>query len=126
MLQTKKLLVPFDLRKPGWNPSEFLIPYCHQDKCDLRGLKSGRAFQLGRVVYIGDAITPNDLFAKCVDTGVIIDDVELSLRLIHDYFVALQSLKIGNVARISSTDSLNTNPLNLELVAISPSSVSAK
>ena len=116
MPQTKKLLVPYDSRRPDWNPRDFLIPCFIEDNFALRSLKSGRLHQLGRVVYIGEAITENDVFAKLVDAGATIDDVELTLMLIRNYLIELQSLKIGIVVRIRSNEGSNSKSFSLESV----------
>lgn len=122
MAQSKKLLVPFDRSKPEWNPSGFLVPWKHEGKLCFRGLQSERFYELGKMVYIGVAITENDLFAKLVDAGAVIDNVDATLDILRSYLDGLQAFKIGNVVRIRSTDGPETE---LELVANTPSGVKA-
>jgi hypothetical protein len=125
MAETKKLLVPFDPTKPRWNPNEFLVP-CHADiGIGFRGLKNGQAYEFGRMVYIGKPITENDLFAKLVDSGAVISSVDDTLCLLRSYVEGLQSLKIGNVARIRSAKHGNHCEVEFELVANTPSAAKA-
>jgi hypothetical protein len=120
MSQTKKLLVPFDLSRPEWNPNEFLVPWFDQQRCYFRSLRNGNAFELGKIVYIGKAISENDLFAKLVDGGTIISDVESTLTTLRSYIDELQLFKIGNIVQLASTDGSNCK-VALALVANTPS-----
>jgi hypothetical protein len=92
MSQTKRLLVPFDPAKPEWNPSEFLIPAMRQGRPIFVGLTKGGEFKLGRVVFIGQAIGENDLFAKLVASGAKIESAEETLATFGQYVKKLQSL----------------------------------
>lgn len=119
MPQTKKLLVPFDPARPKWNPNEFLIPTFGEGRLVLTGLKHGKEYEFGRMVYIGEAISENDLFAKLVDSGAAIRNVDETLARLSSYVDQLQTLAIGNVVRIiSPTDG---RPVGLELVSKTPS-----
>lgn len=123
MTRSKKLLVPFDRLKPEWNPNEFLVPWTHEGKLCFRGLKNGRYYELGRIVYIGEEITENDLFAKLVDSGSVIANVDETLAMLRSYIICLQSLKIGNVACIRSAGEVHRRDVVLELVANTPSAM---
>jgi hypothetical protein len=125
MSTTKKMLVAFDLEKPDAQSSDFLIPWSRSGKQVFVGLKSGNESALGMMVFIGRAVTENDLFAKLVDSGAVIDDVDATFALLRSYIEQLRALKIGNVARIRSTDQVNGPDVELELVANTPSGVKA-
>ncbi|MBS0262398.1 MAG: hypothetical protein JSS02_10650 [Planctomycetes bacterium] len=122
MSSTKKLLVAFDPVRPDAQTSDFLIPWHRDGKPLLIGLKSGKESALGTVVFVGREITRNDLFAKLVDSGMIIANVEDSLAMIDSFLKCVQLLKIGNVARICSSSQLtNASVVRLEVVAKTPS-----
>lgn len=72
------------------------------------------------MVYTGRSISENDMFAKLVNSGAVITDAAKTLALLRSYLEQLQFLKIGNVARLSSTNHSNEPNLVLELVAITP------
>lgn len=73
------------------------------------------------MVYTGRSISENDMFAKLVNSGAVITDAAKTLALLRSYLEQLQFLKIGNVARLNSTNHSNEPNLVLELVAITPS-----
>lgn len=123
MSKTKKLLVPFDPAKPTWNPSEFLIPALTEGKPAFAGLTNRKIYEFGRMVYIGMAVSENDLFAKLVDSGAFIENVDETLACLRSYVTQLQSLKIGNIVRIVPADAGSSNLFGLELVAQTPSGV---
>lgn len=121
MPSTKKLLVPFNPAKPDKQTSDFLIPWDREGQRVLRGLKSGKEAALGMMVYIGISITENDVLAKLVDSGAVVPDIEATLVLLRSYLEELQSLKIGNVARLSSSNQVTEPKVILELIANTPS-----
>jgi hypothetical protein len=121
MSQSKKLLVPFDPEKPDWNPNDFLIPWTDAGKVGFRGLKNGRIFGFGRIVYIGVPVTENDLFAKLVDSGTSIASVDGILAMLRSYLDGLQSLKVGNVVGIHAASEGDNLGFTLKLMANTPS-----
>ncbi|QDV29798.1 hypothetical protein Spb1_17150 [Planctopirus ephydatiae] len=125
MSSTMKMLVVFDPTKPDSQTTDFLIPWSRDGQRVFLGLKSGKESALGMMVFIGRSITENDLFAKLVDSGAVIPDVDETLALLRSYVERLQSLKIGNVARIRSIDQVNGSDVELELVANTPSALNA-
>ncbi len=125
MSSTMKMLVAFDPTKPDSQTTDFLIPWSRDNQRVFLGLKSGKESALGMMVFIGRSITENDLFAKLVDSGAVIPDVDETLALLRSYVERLQSLKIGNVARIRSTGQVNGPDVELELVANTPSALNA-
>jgi hypothetical protein len=118
MSQTKKLLVAFNPERPEDPSSDFLIPFQTEGRTNLYGLKSGRDHTYGLMIYLGRAITENDLFSKLVDSGAKIESAEEGvLATLRQYVEKLQSLRIGNVVRLQSIG----DGFELELVAKTPS-----
>ncbi len=95
-MMTKKLLVAFDPRSPDKPSSDFLVVALEHSRATLVGVKSKTSSMVGLVVYIGKEITANDLFAKLVDTGQRIENVEQSLRMLEGYIQKLQEFRIGD------------------------------
>jgi len=75
------------------------------------------------VVFVGRSVTENDLFAKLVDSGTIIANVDDTLALLRSFLDGLQCWKIGNVVQIRSTSQNVGSDVELELVANTPSAV---
>lgn len=125
MPETKRLLVAFDPSRPNAPSSDFLIPWNREGKLVLLGLNSGLIRSIGLVIFVGRPVSENDIFAKLVDAGTFIGDVEGTLTGIRNYIDLLGTLKIGNVVRLvpSSTDS---GGYEFELVAATPSSAASK
>jgi hypothetical protein len=122
---TKKLLVAFDPAKPDSQSSDFIIPWNREGQPVFLGLKSSKDCTYGLMVFVGRAVSENDLFAKLVDSGAFIENVEDTLACLRNYVTQLQSLKIGNVVRIIPSDAESSNAFGLELVAQTPSGIKA-
>jgi len=122
MAETKKLLVAFNPEQPKTPSSDFLIPFQAEGRTILYGMKSGHEHMYGLMIYVGRAITENDLFAKLVDSGTKIESVDETVSLLRQYIEKLQSLHIGNVVRIQASHS-GTSSFELELVAKTPAGV---
>jgi len=88
----------------------------------LHELKSGKEHALGLMVFIGRAVTESDLFARLVDSGAAIGNVEETLSLLRSYLEQRQSLKIGNVVRLAPAVEGDVDSCRLVLVAKTPSS----
>ena len=99
---TKKLLVAVDPKKPNQRSSDFLVVVLEGAEAKLFGIKSKKLVTSGRMVYLGKEIKANDLFAKLVDTGRKIENVEQTLRNLEDYIEQLQDFRIGNLLSIES------------------------
>jgi hypothetical protein len=123
MLSTKKLLVAFDPVRPESQSSDFLIPLKSEGQRTFRGLKSGKESALGLMVFVGRSVTENDLLAQLVDSGAVIANVDDTLDLLRTYLDRLQSLKIGNVARIRPASPSDGSEFELELVAKTPGGI---
>ncbi|MFM7163415.1 MAG: hypothetical protein ACKO3P_23945, partial [Planctomycetaceae bacterium] len=92
MSSTKKMLVAFDPAKPDSQATDFVIPWSRNGQRVFLGLKSGKVAALGMMVFIGRSITENDLFAKLVDSGALIPNVDETLALLRSYLEGLQTL----------------------------------
>ncbi|MFA6542993.1 MAG: hypothetical protein WCS99_01110 [Limisphaerales bacterium] len=104
-MNTKKLLVPFDESKPESGKSDFLAVVFDGTNPFFFGLRSRRFFTSGRVVYLGREITENDVFAKLVDSGRKIQDVDRTLKTLAAYVQQLGTFKIDNILKIAPKDS---------------------
>lgn len=122
MAETKKLLVAFNPERPKNSSSDFLIPFQTEGRTIFLGLKSGREHTYGLMIYLGRAITENDLFAKLVDSGTKIASVNETVSILRQYIERLQSLRVGNVVRMKTNDG-GVAGLGLELVAHTPAGV---
>lgn len=89
----------------------------------LLGLKSGSESKFGMMVFVGRSVTENDLFSKLIDSGAAIANVDETLAMLRSYLEGLQTLKIGNVARLGPPAENDGQALGLELVANTPSAV---
>lgn len=123
MPETKKLLVAFDPERPKSQASDFLVPFQVEGRTVLYGLKSASEQSLGLMIYVGRAVTENDLFAKLVDAGTKIENVEATLARLRQYIEQLPSFRVGNVVQLKTNPDGNAD-FELELVANTPAGVS--
>ena len=119
MPETKKLLVAFHPDTLDPQSSDFLIPWSLDDRPIFHGLESAKYHEFGIMIFLGRAISENDLFAKLIDSGAFIGNVEHTMTALRSYIGQLQELKIGNVIRI--VPSAGGTPFRLDLVARAPS-----
>ena len=89
-METKKLLVAFDPKRPEHRSSDFLVVVLEGTAATLLGIRSKKPVASGLMAYVGREIKPNDLFAKLVDTGRKIESVEQTLRALEHYIEKLQ------------------------------------
>lgn len=101
---TKKCLVAFDPDKPQTKSSDFLCPVVNGGSLNLLGLKTRKIHAMGLVVFTGKDLSPNDVFAKLVDTGRKIESVDGALKDISEYLEALSAQRIGDVVTIDRKD----------------------
>lgn len=97
---TRKLLVRYDPVKPRTRSGDFVVPIHDGAAVTLIGLDSGKRCQQGKMVFLGEDITMNDVFAKLVDSGQKIESVERTLKMLEHYLQSLQDFKIGNIIGI--------------------------
>jgi hypothetical protein len=100
-MNTRKLLVTYDESKPTSGIGDFLAVVFEGTTPVFLGLKSRRAYKLGRMVFVGKEIAAKDIFAKLVDSGYKIENVDQTLKNLAAYVRQLESFKIGNVVTIT-------------------------
>ncbi|PID72334.1 MAG: hypothetical protein CSB34_02585 [Desulfobulbus propionicus] len=105
-MKTKKMQVSLTFKDFKAKSEEFVIPFTGNEKKGFRGLNSGNASKYGMITFVGREISTNDVFAKLVDSGQKIDDVDATLSIISQYLEELQQFKVGNVISVSYTDNL--------------------
>ncbi|SFI88729.1 hypothetical protein SAMN05421753_11377 [Planctomicrobium piriforme] len=120
MAATKKLLISFDPSRPDSRKTDILIPWDRDSRRVLWGLNSGKEAELGVMIYVGQSISENDLFARLIDSGATISDIESTMTLLRSYVAALSVIKVGGVARVAPVDQAEPLKVDLELVAKSP------
>jgi len=118
MAESKKLLVPFDPEKPEWNPNDWLLPVNENAVTALQSLNTGTIYQYGRVVYIGQNVSENDLFANLVDTGREVPNVANTLEVLAKFLEAMKSVRIGNVVEVVGD---SENSVSLVVASNTPS-----
>ena len=104
-MKTKKILVGYDPAKPDKNPGDFLVVVFESSQPCFLGLRSQKLWHSGRMVYIGKEITEKDIFAKLIETGRRIEDVDQTLKVLETYLTQLQNYRIGNVLTIKEDSS---------------------
>lgn len=98
---TKKMLVFFDPERPSSKSSDCLVPFVgHDGDITLFGLKSNQEVRKGIVVLAGKEVSNNDLFAKLIDAGHKIDDVDATLARLYSFLEAVDGLRIGNIVEL--------------------------
>lgn len=103
MAESKKVLVAFDPDTPDKQSSDFLVPVQLEDnEMALLGSRSGKLWKYGVVVLTSRAVNKNDLFAKLVDSGQKVPDVEACLARLESFVEQLKMVKIGNIVSIAT------------------------
>jgi hypothetical protein len=77
-------------------------------------IRNGKAHETGYVVYVGVAITADDVLKK---VEVSVADVAKTRLLINSFIVELQRFRIGNVVAVEQSDG---SLVRLGLIANSP------
>ncbi|MBF0234384.1 MAG: hypothetical protein HQK65_15295 [Desulfamplus sp.] len=113
-MKTKKMPVSISYGSFKAKLNEFLIPFTGEKQDGFRGLQSGLSSQYGSISFIGKEITANDVFAKLVDSGQKIDNVEAVITAITDFLGQLQQFKVGNIISIYYSDDGNGFKLEKE------------
>jgi len=103
-MKTKKFPVSISFRDFKAKSEEFLIPHTGKGRNGFRGLNSGRVAPYGLITFVGKEISANDVFARLVDSGQVIDDVDGILATIDRYLKECQQFKIGNIISIVYSD----------------------
>jgi len=99
------MLVTFDPAHPDSQLSDFLAPQWNKDgRPFFYGLKSGKEREYGMVVYTGREVSPNDLFAKLVDSGRSVLAVEKLLAELESYLNMIRTFRVGTVVVLRPSD----------------------
>jgi len=99
-MTTKKMPVNYDASRPESGSSDFLAVVFENAVPVFFGLRSKRIRKSGRMVYLGQEITENDVFARLVDSGRKIENVEPTLKVLADYVQQLGNFKISNIITV--------------------------
>lgn len=97
---TKKLPVSLSYSDFEAKTKEFLVPAADAGFGSFRGLKSGSIYPFGALSYLGTEITANDVFARLVDSGQKIRNVDETLKVLDAYLQMLQEFRIGNILAV--------------------------
>lgn len=119
----KKLLTSFDPSNPEGRGGGFVVPVVENGRVYFFDLKSRRVVEYAMMVFVGRQISANDLFAKLVDTGRQIPNVEETMAVLSRYVLELSSYKVGNVVSIKVSESGN-GAFQLVKLADTPSAAS--
>jgi len=101
---TRKLLVSYDEVKPYAGKGDFLAVIFEGGVPCFLGLKSRRLYKQGRMVFIGKEITEHDVFAKLVDTGLKIENVNDTIKTLFIYIQQVDKFKVGNIISIARSE----------------------
>lgn len=98
---TKKMLVPFSMKKGSPVGKSFVVPIHDGDRPVFVSLSGLKPVEFGSVVYVGRDVSPEDVFAKIVETGAkVLPSVDGQMAMIRDYLDYLPTLKIGDVVKL--------------------------
>lgn len=98
---SKKLLVAYDEAGPDAGRGDFLCVVRQSDTPVFWGLRSKRPWAKGLAVYVGKDVSHRDLFAKLVESGRKIGNVQLEMERLAAYLRQLDDLKIGNIVSVA-------------------------
>jgi len=97
-MPTKKMLVAASNAQS--RSSDFVLPVVEGGVPNFVGLKSGKPTELAMVVLTGSQVSENELFARAVDAGWKIADVDLTLARLGAFVEMVSLLKIGNIVAL--------------------------
>lgn len=105
MAESKKVLVAFDPRSPQRRSSDFLVPLLTSEaNWVLLGSKSGKVRPYGMVVLTSRPVNEHDLFAKLVDAGQTIPDVQECLANLMAFIEEVKATRIGNIVEVATVE----------------------
>lgn len=116
-METKKLLAAYDVSQPDAQPGELLVPWVDNGQLALVGMRSGKAYSHGVVVYVGREVSEQDLFARLVDAGRIFPDLDQAMAGIARYVSLVRQEKIGTVLMLIGDgpgDSFRLSPVTVD------------
>lgn len=94
---TKKLLAAYDVSQPDAQPGELLVPWDDNGQLAFIGMRSGKPYSHGVVVYVGREVSEQDVFARLVDAGRTFPDLDQAMAGIARYVSLVREEKIGTV-----------------------------
>ena len=103
-MTTKKMLVPFDVENPERNINDFLYPSKYDKEFVFKGIKSEKIWENGIISFIGKPITKKDLFAKIIDAGTTIENVDELLLYLENYIEQIRSMPLGTVIQVENKE----------------------
>ena len=110
---TKKFVGALSAKGHARARAPFLIPALVGTLAFI-DIRNGKAHETGYVVYVGVAITVDDVLKK-IDVSVA--DVAKARLLINSFIVELQRFKIGNVLAVEQS---NGGMVRMRLIANAP------
>lgn len=110
---TKKFVCALSAKGHAQSRAPFLIPALDGTRAFI-DVRNGKAHETGYVVYVGVAITADDVLKK---VEVSVADVAQARLLIDSFIVELQRFKIGNVVAVEQSEG---RLVRLRLIANAP------
>jgi hypothetical protein len=104
-MRTRKLLVAHDRSRPTAGNGDFLAVVFDGMIPVLFGLKSHKIFGSGMMVFVGKEIAAQDIFAKLLESGRPIRNVNETMGNLTAFVQQLQGFKIGNIITIAPKNS---------------------
>jgi hypothetical protein len=103
---------------------EYLLPQLSGDApSGFLGMRTGRTFEAGYIVYLGRDVTPEMLLDEFCEYNTPPRDLDLARARLSAFVQALQSCKIGNLLSISYTpDGLPALKIEREFLLTDPDS----
>jgi hypothetical protein len=102
MIATRKL--PRNTTKKGGKTArgESLLPHLSGDAASgFVGMKTGRLYERGYVIYVGGDLTPEMLLTDFCENNPPPDDRAVALQRIAAFVEALQACRIGNFLSVT-------------------------
>jgi hypothetical protein len=100
----RRLLVAYDEARPSAGQGDFLAVVRVGGTPSLWGVRSRQFVQTGRMVFTGKDVEAEELFARLVDSGCKIENVQQTLTDLAAYLRLLGDLKLGNVVSLARTE----------------------
>jgi hypothetical protein len=113
---TKKFVGALSAKGHARARAPFLIPALDRTLAFI-DIRNGQAHETGYVVYVGVAITADDVLKK-VEVNVV--DIAQARLMINSFIFELQRFKIGNVVAVKQSEG---SLVRLRLIADAPNTV---
>lgn len=106
-MNSRKIIVPFDIENPSKKINDFLYPKLRSDGASFFQVSNEKEWKYGMVVLKGGGITENDLFARIVDAKTKIESVDILLNTLLVYLEKINDFSIGNIIILESSNDDN-------------------